>query len=362
MVGFAGLLDLGYIAFYAIGAYTTAYFTSKTAIPWHAPFVWNPFFIFPIAVIVVALAGVLLGGPTLRLRGDYLAIVTLGFGEIVYLLANNAKGITNGAARRLRGAAAVDPHRARSSTTGAWRRCRTTTCCSASSCVVMMAFSALNRSRTGRALAAIREDEVAAEAMGIPTLRYKLIAFAIGASVSGFAGVIFATEQFFDPSSFAFQNSILVLTVVIFGGMGSIFGVVLGAVVLQGLLYNLKDTVPAERPLHLLRCRDHADDGLPAAGPAAVAQTKSRDRPVRGRRRSCRRDADAAAPHDEPDQGRGRAVGCAARLAGPRGLGRHPALRRTDQPGRRVPARWPAAPSSPSSAPTGRARPRCSTA
>jgi hypothetical protein len=98
VVGFAGLLDLGYIAFYAIGAYTTAYFTSKTAIPWHAPFVLNPFFLFPIAVIVAALAGVLLGGPTLRLRGDYLAIVTLGFGEIVYLLANNEKGITNGAA------------------------------------------------------------------------------------------------------------------------------------------------------------------------------------------------------------------------------------------------------------------------
>ncbi len=96
VVGFAGLLDLGYIAFYAIGAYTTAYFTSKTAIPWHAPFVWNPFFIFPIALIVAAFAGVLLGGPTLRLRGDYLAIVTLGFGEIVQLLANNAKGITNG--------------------------------------------------------------------------------------------------------------------------------------------------------------------------------------------------------------------------------------------------------------------------
>jgi branched-chain amino acid transport system permease protein len=81
--------------------------------------------------------------------------------------------------------------------------------------------------------------------MGVPTLKYKLIAFAIGASVSGFAGVIFATEQFFDPSSFTFQASILVLTVVIFGGMGSVFGVVLGAIVLQGLLYNLKDTVPA---------------------------------------------------------------------------------------------------------------------
>ena len=97
VVGFAGLLDLGYIAFYAIGAYVTAYFTSKAAIPWHAPFILNPFFVFPIALMVAAsLAGVLLGGPTLRLRGDYLAIVTLGFGEIVQLLAKNAQGITNG--------------------------------------------------------------------------------------------------------------------------------------------------------------------------------------------------------------------------------------------------------------------------
>jgi branched-chain amino acid transport system permease protein len=244
VVGFAGLLDLGYIAFYAIGAYTTAYFTSKTAIPWHAPFVWNPFFVFPVAVIVVAIAGVLLGGPTLRLRGDYLAIVTLGFGEIVYLLANNEKGITNGAAGAF-GVPQLSIHIGSFKYHWGLASLPYYYLLLGIIVVVMMAFSALNRSRTGRALAAIREDEVAAEAMGIPTLRYKLIAFAIGASVSGFAGVIFATEQFFDPSSFVFQNSILVLTVVIFGGMGSIFGVVLGAVVLQGLLYNLKDTVPA---------------------------------------------------------------------------------------------------------------------
>ncbi|HEX4015146.1 MAG TPA: branched-chain amino acid ABC transporter permease [Frankiaceae bacterium] len=243
VVGFAGLLDLGYIAFYAIGAYTTAYFTSKTAIPWHAPFVWNPFFIFPIAVIVAALAGVLLGGPTLRLRGDYLAIVTLGFGEIVYLLANNEKGITNGASGAF-GVPQLSIHLGSFKYKWGLASLPYYYLLLGIIVVVMMAFSALNRSRTGRALAAIREDEVAAEAMGVPTLKYKLIAFAIGASVSGFAGVIFATEQFFDPSSFTFQASILVLTIVIFGGMGSVFGVVLGAIVLQGLLYNLKDTVP----------------------------------------------------------------------------------------------------------------------
>ncbi len=243
VVGFAGLLDLGYIAFYAIGAYTTAYFTSKTAIPWHAPFIWNPFFVFPIALIAASLAGVLLGGPTLRLRGDYLAIVTLGFGEIVQLLAKNAQGITNGS----RGAFGVPPlsiHVGGFKYKWGLESLPYYYLILGIIVAVMLAFNALNRSRTGRAFAAIREDEVAAEAMGVPALRYKLIAFAIGASVSGFAGVIFASEQFFDPSSFSFQASILVLTIVIFGGMGSIFGVVLGAVVLQGLLYNLRDTVP----------------------------------------------------------------------------------------------------------------------
>jgi branched-chain amino acid transport system permease protein len=250
VVGFAGLLDLGYIAFYAIGAYVTAYFTSKTAIPWHAAFVLNPFFVFPIAVIIGALAGILLGGPTLRLRGDYLAIVTLGFGEIVYLLANNEKGITNGAAGAF-GVPQLSIHLGSFKYKWGLSSLPYYYLLLGIIVVVMMAFSALNRSRTGRALAAIREDEVAAEAMGVPTLRYKLIAFAIGASVSGFAGVIFATEQFFDPSSFTFQSSILVLTVVIFGGMGSVFGVVLGAVVLQGLLYNLKDIVePNDRYIY----------------------------------------------------------------------------------------------------------------
>jgi branched-chain amino acid transport system permease protein len=245
VIGFAGLLDLGYIAFYAIGAYTTAYFTSHMATPWHAPFVLNPFFVFPIALIVAAIAGVLLGGPTLRLRGDYLAIVTLGFGEIVQLLANNANGITGGSS----GVSGVPPlsvHIGPIKYKWGLSELPYYYLLLGIIVLVMMAFSALNRSRTGRALAAIREDEVAAEAMGIPTLRYKLIAFAIGASVSGFAGVIFSTEQFFDPSNFSFESSILVLTVVIFGGMGSIFGVVLGAVVLQGLLFYLRGKVPVD--------------------------------------------------------------------------------------------------------------------
>jgi branched-chain amino acid transport system permease protein len=244
VVGYAGLLDLGYIAFFAIGAYTTAYFTSQTALPVHAPFLLNPFFVFPIALLLAALAGVILGAPTLRLRGDYLAIVTLGFGEIITLLANNADKITNGA----RGAFGVphlsihllginyawgiDPKPYYYLVVGII-------------VVVMIAFGRLERSRIGRAWAAIREDEIAAEATGVPTLRLKLMAFAIGASVSGFAGVLFASKQFFSPQSFSLQASFFVVTVVIFGGMGSRLGVVVGAVVLQGLAFYLRDKVPA---------------------------------------------------------------------------------------------------------------------
>src|SRR4051794_10846196 len=243
VVGYAGLLDLGYIAFYAIGAYATAYFTSSTALPTHSSVLFNPFAVFPIALLIAAFAGVLLGGPTLRLRGDYLAIVTLGFGEIVQLTANNADGFTNGS----RGAFGVpklsihvgpinydwgiDPLPYYYVLVGLI-------------VLVMLAFSALERSRIGRGLAAIREDEVAAEATGVPTLRYKLLAFAIGASTSGIAGVIFATKQFFNPQTFSLQASLLVLTVVIFGGMGSLFGVVLGAVVIQGTFFYLRDVVP----------------------------------------------------------------------------------------------------------------------
>src|SRR4051794_10069026 len=243
VVGYAGLLDLGYIAFYAIGAYATAYFTSSSALPVHSSVLFNPFAVFPIALAIAAFAGILLGGPTLRLRGDYLAIVTLGFGEIVQKVANNADGLTNGS----RGAFGVpklsihvgpinydwgiDPLPYYYVLVGLI-------------VLVMLAFSALERSRIGRGLAAIREDEVAAEATGVPTLRYKLLAFAIGASTSGIAGVIFATKQFFNPQTFSLQASLLVLTVVIFGGMGSLFGVVLGAVVIQGTFFYLRDVVP----------------------------------------------------------------------------------------------------------------------
>ncbi len=243
VVGYAGLLDLGYIAFFAIGAYVTAYFSSSSAMPWHAPFILNPFFVFPIALVLAALAGVILGAPTLRLRGDYLAIVTLGFGEIIQLIANNSDEITNGS-RGVFGVPhlsvdlpgihyqwGIDPLPYYYLLLGIV-------------VIVMIAFGRLERSRIGRAWAAIREDEIAAEATGVPTLRMKLLAFAIGASVSGFAGVLLATKQFFNPQSFSLQSSFLVVAVVIFGGMGSRLGAVTGAVVLQGLAFYLRDKVP----------------------------------------------------------------------------------------------------------------------
>ncbi|MDT3439646.1 ABC transporter permease subunit [Pseudofrankia sp. BMG5.37] len=243
VIGYAGMLDLGYIAFFAIGAYTTAYFTSKTAISAHFPVSLNPFFVFPIAFVLAAVAGVLLGAPTLRLRGDYLAIVTLGFGEIIQLIANNSHW-TNGP----RGAFGV-PHLSIHllGINYSWKLDPKPYyyLLLAIIVLVMIAFGRLERSRIGRAWAAIREDEIAAEATGVPTLRLKLLAFAIGASVSGFAGVLFASKQFFNPQIFSLQASFLVVTIVIFGGMGNRLGVVVGSVVLQGLAFYLRDKVPA---------------------------------------------------------------------------------------------------------------------
>jgi branched-chain amino acid transport system permease protein len=243
VIGYAGMLDLGYIAFFAIGAYATAYFASDKALPVHGPFILNPFFVFPIAFVLAAVAGIVLGAPTLRLRGDYLAIVTLGFGEIIQLIANNSHW-TNGP----RGAFGV-PHLSIHllGINYSWKLDPKPYyyLLLAIIVLVMIAFGRLERSRIGRAWAAIREDEIAAEATGVPTLRLKLLAFAIGASVSGFAGVLFASKQFFNPQIFSLQASFLVVTIVIFGGMGNRLGVVVGSVILQGLAFYLRDRVPA---------------------------------------------------------------------------------------------------------------------
>lgn len=249
VVGLAGLLDLGFIAFFAIGAYTTAYFTGT--LPVEPPVILNPFFIVPFAVIVAALSGVVLGGPTLRLRGDYLAIVTLGFGEIIRILLVNGDNIAgNNVTNGPRGAVGI-PHPSIDlgpiEYTWKLKQLPYYYLLLAVIILVVIAFRNLEESRIGRAWTAIREDEVAAGASGVPTIKFKLLAFAIGASTSGLAGVFYATNiGTIAPDQFIFLASILVLVMVIFGGMGSLAGVIFGAAVLQWLPNLLRDFVPPE--------------------------------------------------------------------------------------------------------------------
>jgi branched-chain amino acid transport system permease protein len=232
VVGYAGLLDLGYIAFYAIGAYSAAYWTGALAV--HPPITLNPFWAIPLAILGAMLAGVVLGAPTLRLRGDYLAIVTLGFGEIIQIVATNLQGITGGAS----GPASVIPHFS-VDVAGVHYRWGLADLpyyylLLGFVVIVLVVFHSLEDSRVGRAWTAIREDEIAAESAGINVLKYKVMAFSIGASTSGFAGMLWASQVgYIDSTLFTVQLSILVLVLVIFGGMGSLPGAVVGAAVLQ---------------------------------------------------------------------------------------------------------------------------------
>ncbi|MFF3287604.1 branched-chain amino acid ABC transporter permease [Streptomyces sp. NPDC003023] len=246
VIGWAGLLDLGFVAFFAVGAYSAAFWTGS--LPVEPPIVLNNFLIIPVAVITCLIAGVLLGAPTLRLRGDYLAIVTLGFHEIVYLVAKNADGVTGGPA----GARQVPKFEAFGYQ---WtlEKMPYWYLLVAIIVVLIIFFARLEHSRVGRAWTAIREDEVAAAANGVDTVRFKLMAFAIGASTSGVAGVFYASKVgYFNPENFIILNSILVLAYVIFGGMGSIPGVLLGAAILVWLPEVLRDYVdPADRYMYL---------------------------------------------------------------------------------------------------------------
>ena len=254
VVGFAGLLDLGYIAFFAVGAYAYALLASPH-FNIHLPF-W---LILPIGALVACLFGVLLGAPTLKLRGDYLAVVTLGFGEIIRIFLNNLSNpvnITNGP----QGIARIDPFRL-----GSFDFSKTETIMGLNFSgpikyyylliVVMVAVIIINlrlqNSRIGRAWEAIREDETAARAMGINTTRIKLLAFAMGASFGGIAGGMFAAIQgFISPESFVLVESIMVLAMVVLGGMGNVWGVVLGAVLLSFAPEVLRYTVaPAQMAL-----------------------------------------------------------------------------------------------------------------
>ena len=259
VVGFAGLLDLGYIAFYAVGAYTYALLASPH-FGLHLPF-WA---ILPIGALVAAFFGVLLGAPTLKLRGDYLAIVTLGFGEIVRIFLNNLSrpvNLTNGP----QGVTGIDPF-----TLGDFSFARSETFLGLTFSgpikyyylllAVMVGILALNvrlqDSRIGRAWEAVREDETAARAMGINTTHMKLLAFAMGATFGGVAGGMFSAIQgFISPESFILVESILVVSMVVLGGMGNIWGVVLGALLLSFVPEILRWTVePMQRALfgHML--------------------------------------------------------------------------------------------------------------
>ena len=282
VVGFAGLLDLGYIAFYALGAYMTGLLASPqfavvlesfvnnypalgNALLW----IFGPeiakdgihlsvWLIVPLGAAMAGMFGALLGAPTLKLRGDYLAIVTLGFGEIIRIFMNNLNApvnITNGP----QGINLIDPIRIFGVSLAGKSGSNATVVVGQFSmpsvnayyflflllCIVIVFVTVrLQHSRLGRAFVAIREDEIAAKAMGINTRNIKLLAFAMGASFGGVAGSMFAAFQgFVSPESFSLTESIAVLAMVVLGGMGHIPGVILGGVILAALPEVLRHTV-----------------------------------------------------------------------------------------------------------------------
>jgi branched-chain amino acid transport system permease protein len=252
VVGFAGLLDLGYIAFYAVGAYTYALLAGpqfNIHLPWWA--------ILPIGAAIACIFGALLGAPTLKLRGDYLAIVTLGFGEIVRIFLNNLSepfNLTNGP----KGLATIDPIHVFGidfgNATIFLGLVFSTTIKYYYFLLVVLVFvivinMRLQDSRIGRAWEAIREDELAARSMGINTRNMKLLAFAMGASFGGVAGGMFSAIQgFISPESFILTESVMVLSMIVLGGMGNIWGVVLGAALLSFVPEILRYTVePVQR-------------------------------------------------------------------------------------------------------------------
>lgn len=222
VVGLAGLLDLGYVAFYAVGAYAYALLNHHYDIGFWAA--------LPIGAALAFIAGILLGFPVLRLRGDYLAIVTLGFGEIIRLILENWNEFSLGPS----GISNID----RPGFLGISLDFREATIyiyfIMIALCVLtIFVVNRLEKSRIGRAWIALREDEIACQAMGIDKTRTKLAAFALGATWAGMIGVMFAAKTtFINPASFTFMESAIILCIVVMGGMGSILGVILGALIL----------------------------------------------------------------------------------------------------------------------------------
>lgn len=219
IVGLAGLLVLGYIAFYAVGAYAYAILGTQ----YHLSF----FFALPVAALLAMLFGFVLGLPTIRLRGDYLAIVTLGFGEIARIVLNNWDGLTGGP----NGIMGIPKPALFGLSLG--KPVHLYFLVLVLIGLVSFLIGRLNNSRLGRALVAMREDETAARACGVDTTRLKMLAFALSAAVAGMMGVVFAAKMsFVSPESFTFWESIMILCMVVLGGMASIPGVILGALVL----------------------------------------------------------------------------------------------------------------------------------
>jgi branched-chain amino acid transport system permease protein len=252
VVGYAGLLDLGYVAFYAVGAYLYALLSSPHLAE-NFEFIRQMFpdglhnsiwLVVPLGAGLAALFGAMLGAPTLRLRGDYLAIVTLGFGEIVRIFLNNLNApinITNGP----QGITNIDPIEIGGLSLG-----KTQTFFGIEvpsvylyyylflilAIIIIIVTIRLQDSRLGRAWMAIREDEIAAKAMGINTRNVKLLAFAMGASFGGVAGAMFASFQgFVSPESFTLMESVVIVSMVVLGGMGHVPGVILGAILLYAI-------------------------------------------------------------------------------------------------------------------------------
>ena len=260
VVGFAGLLDLGYIAFYAVGAYMYALLASPhltSNFPWLAQMfptglhnsIW---LVVPLGAALAASFGILLGAPVLKLRGDYLAIVTLGFGEIIRIFLNNLNAplnITNGP----QGITLIDPIRFGDVSLAKTQNLFGVQLPSVYlyyylflvlAIITIVICIRLQDSRLGRAWMAIREDELAAKAMGINVRNVKLLAFSLGATFGGVAGAMFSAFQgFVSPESFTLNESIIVLAMIVLGGLGHIPGVVLGAVLLSIFPEVLRHTV-----------------------------------------------------------------------------------------------------------------------
>jgi branched-chain amino acid transport system permease protein len=252
VVGYAGLLDLGYVAFYAVGAYLYALLSSPHLaenVEWIAAMFPNGlhnsiWLVVPLSAGLAAFFGMVLGAPTLRLRGDYLAIVTLGFGEIIRIFLNNLNApvnITNGP----QGISNIDPVSILGLDLSQPIEIGSFTLQSVQlyyylflvlATLVIIVTIRLQNSRLGRAWMAIREDEIAAKAMGINTRNVKLLAFAMGASFGGVSGAMFASFQgFVSPESFVLSESIVIVAMVVLGGMGHIPGVILGAILLYAI-------------------------------------------------------------------------------------------------------------------------------